>query len=373
MIPFAILQGKIEYKSGKSLEIRVLELASDYVTFRVPLNSFLKEVIDSVSFSFYIRNKNEYETVSLVDFEISMIKEEKYAQYYMLKTSDKRFEELSDILSKEYLEYVDLKINYSDSFMTRVMTGGKYPENEEEYLMDRGEGLAKSWISEAWLISKRNPNQKIFVYEDSLLLGKAPVDGVVFGNAFCPARFPKIDVLLGKIEDAYVNRLEVMIEVPPVNETVLNEFMEKAEKLVSSFSNLILQFNDLGMYEWALKRFDDINTLKIEKGVLLYKSRRDPRSKYLDYSEADNLMLSEKTVFGPWYQTNTGTFCTLNALVIKGDRGKQERVIKCPKYCKNYHLSYPSHLEMVGEGNSLFGFNKDFYHHDHAERVVINI
>lgn len=59
----------------------------------------------------------------------------------------------------------------------------------------------------------------------------------------------------------------------------------------------------------------------------------------------------------PYYVTNTSQYCTLYAMCNNLDRGKQELVKSCPKYCRDYVFAYPKHLKMVGKYNSLFAFD----------------
>ncbi len=59
-------------------------------------------------------------------------------------------------------------------------------------------------------------------------------------------------------------------------------------------------------------------------------------------------------LYVPFQQMNTGTFCTLYASIVNGNRGKQERVNSCPGYCRDHAFLYPQHLDMLGRFNSVF-------------------
>ena len=83
----------------------------------------------------------------------------------------------------------------------------------------------------------------------------------------------------------------------------------------------------------------------------------------------------------PFYVTNTSQYCPLYAMCKYQDRGKQELVMNCPKYCKDYVFSYPKHLKMVGRYNSLFAFDDSlfkeksklqYYINSGIDRIVVN-
>lgn len=84
----------------------------------------------------------------------------------------------------------------------------------------------------------------------------------------------------------------------------------------------------------------------------------------------------------PLYQTNTSQFCTLHAICKNQDRGKQEFIQNCPKYCGSYVCMYPQHLEMIGRYNSLFAMDRyllehpdilDNYKEAGMDRIVWNL
>lgn len=59
----------------------------------------------------------------------------------------------------------------------------------------------------------------------------------------------------------------------------------------------------------------------------------------------------------PFYQTNTSQYCPMYATCVKGSRGTQVPVRKCPRFCEKQAFLYPEHLRMVGRYNSLFGID----------------
>ena len=141
--------------------------------------------------------------------------------------------------------------------------------------------------------------------------------------------------------------------------------------------------NDWGTAALAAERKNFMVCL----GILLNKRKKDPRMKYKQGNDAlfrKNSLNAEfyrtylKENFGidryewesfgfpqifpsgenslhfPFYQTNTSQHCTLYAECVNGNRGAQEQVTDCPRYCERQAFLYPKHLQMMGRYNSLF-------------------
>lgn len=413
MIPFPILHGELIFKNSASLETAVIELSPDHILIRLPNGYFEKNgKPESIILYFFIHKQKKYEKLVLNSgsFSINESENEKYASYYEIKINDDRFSYYSRILSAEYLRYIDLKLYSEDHEMSNAMTYGRYPDNrEEEYMISPDDNEAE-WTSEFLKNGQRALKEKKLFYSLELPLkqkeflkkgkegfsfdiGKRiSFDGIVIGNSFCTELFPDMAAFTDLINKASSEDLQVMISVPPVSETVCGSFFERISEMITFLKTsaneerpFVFQFADPGMLMAANDAFNDNQFITFEKGVLLCKSRRDPRRKYLalkNDNDINNLMFSDRTVFGPYYQTNTGTFCPLHALIETGSRGRQTRVANCEKYCEKYYLRYPDHLMMKGEGNSLFGFydrfllddlSFTFFDFHNIERVVINI
>ncbi|MDT3844041.1 MAG: hypothetical protein LIV11_05655 [Bacillota bacterium] len=87
------------------------------------------------------------------------------------------------------------------------------------------------------------------------------------------------------------------------------------------------------------------------------------------------------TVYFPYYQMNTSTWCTTYAMCHNGKRGRQEEAERCPGYCRSETFLYPDDLHMVGRFNSLFGLDYEAmenvdrirdYVRQGADRIVLN-
>ena len=83
----------------------------------------------------------------------------------------------------------------------------------------------------------------------------------------------------------------------------------------------------------------------------------------------------------PFYQTNTSQFCTLYAVCTTNDRGNQNLVKNCSRYCEEYVFLYPKHLKAIGRYNSIFGFDDsilsntdelNYYLENGIDRIVLN-
>lgn len=249
-------------------------------------------------------------------------------------------------------------------------------------------------------------------YEDHPL-AQMPVNTLYVGNPYCIRLFPETDLILAVLRKAEKEGLQVKLVLAPVPESEIEEVCQRVieieeayrreneisgkrqaenmqencpERTAISQKSGVKQGMDLDeTISWVA---NDVGMLRFlqeygnaEPGVLMEKRRRDPRLGYLGtvssdgkrdcpaeneentvrkYAEFDNLMISGTTVFAPFYQTNTATFCTLFACMQNSSRGKQERVKRCPEYCMQNGFLYPKHLHMIGRYNSLFGFHSAF-------------
>lgn len=473
MIPFAILAGRITTETENELEIRILELAPDFFTFRLPVDWQKRNgKIEHISLSFYQRDCVAYCTVVLQEKHIetetcSDEDSDSYAKCSILGLQREAVDSFSETwrveteseiyrnavyqLTREYVSYIEDKTLLEDWELANKMTS--YPAEKEtlfskdyqswlngirekivdeydeqswkwtekfalNYLMfDKDEnGTIENGLSARILsntdfenqdltacISLENEKQihdflkkmrdefwtdywKEIMDKDNTDSGRTiyhplqtiPITEILLGNSYCLNLLPKAELVKAVLHKAAKYEMTVTLVLAPVPESGFVEvmkFVDEIELLVEEMQKkrvsmertdelkayaiaaqadhkfIKWQVNDYGMYEALQKR------VSTEKGVLLQKTKRDPRRKYRNEdNESDkNLMRIGDRVFLPFYQTNTATFCTLYAAVCEGERGKQLRVQECPKYCKEHCFLYPEHLDMVGRYNSLFG------------------
>ncbi|WP_432628746.1 hypothetical protein [Brotaphodocola sp.] len=237
------------------------------------------------------------------------------------------------------------------------------------------------------------------------------------GNSFCPLLFPKEEILMRLLEKAGQENLSVTLVFSYLRE----EWMEKTEKLLQNVDawwekqkaqkvqkdqNTQNMQIEIVINDWAMADLVSQKTryLTPSLGILLNKRRKDPRGRYLEtwrgksgeqgygkqnlgrqennlyaafyrnflkkefgieryeWESVDGLIKScfpgeKNSLHLPFYQTNTSQYCTLYAGCVHGERGYQTLVRACPKFCNHFVYLYPKHLNMVGRGNSLFGFD----------------
>lgn len=244
------------------------------------------------------------------------------------------------------------------------------------------------------------------------------------GNSFCPLLFPEEEVLMKILEKAGQESLFVTLVFSYLRE----EWMEKTERLLQKVDAGNMQI-EVVINDWAMADLVSQKTRSLTPslGILLNKRRKDPRSRYLetrkmasgeqsfggkDWGRQENNLYAAfyrdflKREFGieryewesvsglpedrfpgeknslhlPFYQTNTSQYCTLYAGCVHGERGEQTLVRACPKFCNHFVYLYPKHLNMVGRGNSLFGFDtrilgelRDFSRPKRAGEAVENV
>lgn len=414
MIPFALVHGELCFYNLQRLEIQIHELSAKHIITRLPSGyTEINGLPESVVIYFYNEDMKKYEkaVISSEHFSVKKTAGDKYSDSFEIRIGDLDFSKYSRMVSTKYLEYIDLKLYAEDSVMSHVMTGGRYPENmENSYSSDPDEMILK-WTDspdeetkyffkdKKFYYSLEAPSKlnaflqngkEAFPYE---LRKKLVFDGIVTGNSFCTNLFPDFEQFRLLSDKAASCGLKIMVSVPPVSESETDKFCRLLKKMIgylhlAGTEECVFQFGDPGMLYYMNESFPDDKICSFEKGILLHKSKRDPRRRYLADSdkvlenEAENLMFSDNTVFGPFFQTNTGTFCPLHALIVNGSRGRQTRVSKCEKYCEKYYLRYPDHLFLKGEGNSLFGFCSAFLNDKEVtesaewktcKRAVINI
>lgn len=240
---------------------------------------------------------------------------------------------------------------------------------------------------------------------------------VYIGNEFCHNLFPKTNLLINMMNKAQRENLNITLCFTYMRDCLIEKTTEIINKIYSwclEYDKQIeIVINDWGMIELLRDKLDYI---KICLGVLLNKRKKDPRYIYKKgYEENKDLMAENSlnsSVFSkflrdnkieryeyescgyrmdiaqgkhsihmPFYVTNTSQYCPLYSMCKYQDRGKQELVLNCPQYCRDYFFAYPKHLKMVGRYNSLFAFddtllkNKEklnYYLENGIDRIVMN-
>ena len=413
MIPYAILYGKVHSKDGMTVDVNVLELMGNGFTFR--LLSGYREIhgdILKIDMYFFDWSVKQYRGV-VIDFvrttnSVSIKENTDFYDVYEIGVDDKEFISLSSMLTKQYINYIDCKLNLGDAEMSAQMTNypagadavfaSGYEEQIKEFAVNiMADNAALGVMSEIVADTECEmcyslENRKLVdmylsmhidefimsVFKDNYLenhpFSNAKIKRIYIGNQYCTNLMIDIDTVFKIIDKAYEEGINVTLAIPPVSATkyaYVCEYIDKmldyiAAKYGEMTDGFELCVNDLGMMDYAINKHDNV---KVIEGILLNKYRRDPRMKYV----ADVIPMETGVVYYPYYQSNTGTFCPLCAVVKNGERGNQERVFVCGHECEKKVFLYPNHLNMIGKYNSLFGVSVNGIDSHNHRRVVINL
>ena len=217
-------------------------------------------------------------------------------------------------------------------------------------------------------------------------------DRLYIGNAFCPHLAPTEEELFALMDKACQESFAVTLVFPFLLEENLPETQARLQHLArwceQKTKNIELVVNDWGTAHLAVQ----FPVFSLCLGVLLNKRKKDPR---MAYKLGDRTLFEQNSVHAafyreylkeefrmeryewescgdtstrkfpegknsmhlPFYQTNTSQYCPMYATCVKGSRGTQVPVRKCPRFCEKQAFLYPEHLRMVGRYNSLFGID----------------
>ncbi|NME82139.1 hypothetical protein [Clostridium sp. SM-530-WT-3G] len=391
---------------------------------------------------FYNFDKYKYEEIIINDYEIVSREEKEFYVTYGFLINNQEYKENVNRIFRDYSSYVRLKNYGIDNEYSEEMVG--YPAEEDYDFYDFYSTQKKEWMSELdySIDSLENVELAVSLHDDNLYkkfielniqsfkdyylrenhienhkIFSKDIDRVYIGNEFCHNLFPEVNLLIKMMDKAESNNLNITLCFTYLRDSLI----EKTEEIIDKVYNwckenkkqIEIVINDWGMIELLKDKQDYIN---ICLGVLLNKRKKDPRYMYKKgYKENKNLIAENSlnsTVFRgflkdnkieryeyencgyrmdiaegnhsmhiPFYVTNTSQYCPLYAMCKHQNRGKQELVTNCPKYCKDYVFSYPKHLKMVGRYNSLFAFddtllkdkNKlEYYINSGIDRIVMN-
>ena len=342
-----------------------------------------------------------------------------YSRYIRLKLEDDD-EELARALTgypeKKLVNYYSLEERQNYSLETAIEIDR--PELYREYLQnDIKQLIEQCYEWERITGNQLDSNKQNDSPDNKSNIGHGlNLNRIYIGNQFCHLLFPDEKELFMMLEKAYKESLGITIAF-----SYIREFMLKPiEKLINRLAQwckekdtcIEIVINDWAMAdiiakqnaESAIKKSEVINEIRPYLipclGILLNKRKKDPR---FPYKKGDKSLYSQNNLnadfyceylqseFGiqryewescgyeqefpqgknslhlPYYQTNTSQYCPLHAICTTGNRGTQHLVKECPHYCSTYRLSYPTHLNMAGRFNSLFGIDKELL--DHLEKI----
>lgn len=359
------------------------------------------EPVRDLRFSFYRHKTRDYADVTLKEYQVLDLAEKPFRWELALSISDPAYGTQTEELFRDYGEFVRLRL---EGGLSAHWLG--YPERADEECYDCFQSQKREWFSTLPKGGEWHPNCEIALNLDNpekyrgflsapfpdffhaLLvengleqhpLGSVLPTRIYLGNSWCSHLLPEDwEPMLDKAAE---EGLALTIVLPPMAE----RDVENMEELLSQLERwseknqtpLEVVVNDFGLAAMA----EEKSHLTPVLGLLLNKTRKDPRLDYLppfdrgNYLDAPQVqrILKEKlgisryecdtssgsghSVHFPWYQTNTGTFCPLAAACARGDRGAQQEGAACPRYCSERVFTYPRHLKLVGRYNSLFALD----------------
>lgn len=386
----------------------------------------------------------DMQTISIVqekEISFSCLHEKIYYYETVLHIADTAYRELFSFVTKQYYDYIILKNESYDNTFSEVLTG--YPARQDEcftgdYDSWRQERLAGKQIQELKKAVLASGTELVWnldhdmAYQRYLSGSKEQNDTCVInyqrlyiGNQFCHNLFPDRRTLCAMLAKAQKEKKKVTIVTTYLRESLreqtfayLDEIYEWCKTNIFPIEVIV---NDWGMLEFLKAKSEFMEPVL---GLLLNKRRKDPRYSYKAGVEAHlpqmacnqlnqplfgellrnmgikrieyetcgyQMKLAEFSTSGekdqvpltlhlPLYQTNTSQFCTLYSLCHNKDRGLQQLVNECPKYCESYICAYPEHLDMVGLYNSLFALDTQMtaeqlkqYLNQGVDRLVWNL
>ena len=240
-------------------------------------------------------------------------------------------------------------------------------------------------------------------------------DRLYIGNAFCPHLAPTEEELFALMDKACRESFAVTLVFPFLLEENLPETQARLHHLArwceQKNKTIEIVVNDWGTAHLA----SQFPVLSLCLGVLLNKRKKDPRMAYklgdrtlfeqnsahaafyreylkeefrmerYEWESCSDISIREfpkgkNSLHLPFYQTNTSQYCPMYATCVKGSRGAQVPVRKCPRFCEEQAFLYPKYLQMVGRYNSLFGVDLAMLKRSGAmlelrgvDRVVVNL
>lgn len=217
------------------------------------------------------------------------------------------------------------------------------------------------------------------------------------GNAFCPHLSPRATGMLKLLDRALEANLEVTVVFSYMTEDMVGPAKQMLKLInkwcVKNGRGLEIEVNDLGM----LDMFNENNSnLTPILGRMLNKRTKDPTHHwkwgyrdlaeqmkenhlnarhFIDYLAEHGINRFEFESCGgdvsvppgkhslhfPFYQMNTSQYCVLYADCNYFHRKFERPVKQCPRYCRHFVSLYPKHLDMIGRGNSNFGFDNRIF------------
>lgn len=437
MIPYGLLAGIVDGR-----EVRITELGENGFVFRMAERV---DKIQEISLQFYVESENCYRKIEISGNQVKKAEKQRFFTEYTVLTEAEEYQKCVRQLLSDYWKYISLKTTETDGEVAAWYTGYPVQQDDEyascleeqkaEWFceasrtangkkLEEGVELAVELdtpqLYDEWLQKPTGKFVEAYWMKNGLEshpLASRKVDRLYIGNAFCPHLFPPRESLQAILKKAKKECIPVTLTFPWIKEGQLEDVKECLVCLEQTGECLPdeMVVNDWGLLHllWRWKQQTQ-NKIRINLGILLGRPKKDTRCRYLkteaacfrktnlnsdfyqEYLKKYQIERYELEACGhelavpegrhslhiPFFQTNTAQFCTLYAKFIYGDRGRQEAVKKCPKYCRELAFLYPRHLEMFGKYNTLFGYDRQTlqemgylnqYIRQGIDRIVVNL
>lgn len=398
-------------------EVQITELAYEGFSFRTA-----KELgkIDQLNLQFFYFAKSSYEAVQLTDYIITQ-EANKFSISYSILTEQADYKAQTARLLRDYSNYISLKMTGDDSYLSEQMVNYPAEGDEHFYTslelqkQEWFQGLAKVDYPIRHDFELAISIDNYVEYHRYLEMGTSkyyhevlgenhlqshpqfqvnPVR-IYIGNQFCHNLIPDKELFRKLLEQANQEQLAITLEFPYLRDELIEETMELLHEIYIFQKNLSKPI-EIVVNDWGMLKLlqDKTDIFSCNLGILLNKRRKDPRLPYKQGWKENVDKLSENNLNGaeyyhflrdkwkitrfeqeacgytihvpkgknslhvPFYQTNTSQFCTLYAKLHTGERGNQQLITACPRYCEETVYMYPKHLKMIGKYNSLFAYDE---------------
>ena len=349
MIPFAILAGRLRTKAGEK-EIRILELSSEYFTFRL-LTKQAKQYVQllteagqqsTIELSFFQFKEKRYHELTLDCkkdiIKIEMLPEEETDLFLELRVTvtdkNKEYADCAEQLNREYMNYVYLKLEETDAELSQALTG--YPAEKEQFYsenltkqravwdgidagrymnahddMDESAYLYKMPMKQdthtfslgieldnpAWYQAYLTyPLDEFFslYWDSSNILLNHPLrmqnpQFLYIGNAYCPHLFPKEDQLYALLEKTLKEHLCPVLVFSPVEEKDILHIEKRIDQLAVWGTQNQVKI-ELVLNDWGMAGIlcnKYPDQFYLTLGCLLSKQRRDTRIYYVNRNSSN--------------------------------------------------------------------------------------
>lgn len=400
------------------IEVRILKVSKEFFTIRI-CNKI--EKINEVMLSFYDFNEYGYTEIKLEEYKIIKITEEDFYFKYTFSIDDSEYKDNVEKIFRDYSKYIMLKTFGYENEFSKEMVGyptekdyefyNYYSEEKMEWLSNLNFENYNENILDSIELAIKIDNDKLYKkYLDNDIkkfkedyikenfvqnhkIFKKNISRIYIGNEFCHNLFPETELLINMLTKCVDEKLNLTLCFTYMRDCFIEEINNIIETVYDwckkSDMKIEIVINDWGMIKLIEDKTDYFTMIL---GVLLNKRKKDPRYIYKNGYKKNKDKMSENNLnikmfrefleenkikryeyencgyeisIGegkhslqiPYYVTNTSQYCTLYAMCNNLDRGKQELVKSCPKYCRDYVFAYPKHLKMVGKYNSLFAFD----------------